>query len=88
MIPLRSAGLRLAAVVPVLVLVVIAGVMAFAGLAFRAAGRDYAQRACQAVLLAACALMAGRSLDLSALHSAPGGMKREAARQGRAAGFR
>jgi hypothetical protein len=63
--PLRHIGLRIAAVLPVMLLVLVAGTVALLGLGFRDAGREYAQRVCQAALLAACALMAGRALDLS-----------------------
>ena len=66
MIFLRVAGLRLAALLPVMFLVVIAGIVGLLGLAFRDAGRAYAQHVYQAVLLAACALMAGRALNLPA----------------------
>lgn len=64
MILLRGAVVRVAAVLPVMFLVVVAGVAGLLGFAFRAAGREYAQRVCQSALLAACALMAGRALDL------------------------
>jgi len=69
MIPLRGASLRLAAAVPVMFLVIIAGAMALLGLAFPPERRAYAERACQTALLAACALMSGRALDLSSMRS-------------------
>jgi hypothetical protein len=76
-IPLRHIGLRVAAVLPVMLLVIVAGTVALLGLAFRAEGREYAQRICQGTLLAACALMAGRALDLSGIYTGSSGRRGE-----------
>ena len=84
MILLRGAVVRLATVLPVMFLVVIAGVMGLLGLAFRAAGREYAQRVCQSALLAACALMAGRALDLHSMLAPASNKRRSASRKARA----
>jgi hypothetical protein len=77
--PLRHIGLRVAAVLPVMLLVIVAGTVALLGLAFRAEGREYAhtQRICQVTLLAACALMAGRAVDLSGIYTGSPGKRGE-----------
>jgi hypothetical protein len=67
MIPPRDVLLWLTVILPVIFLVVVAGVIGLLGLGFRDDGRDYAKRVCQAVLLAACALMAGRAPNLSGM---------------------
>ena len=64
MMLLRGTVVRLAAVLPVMFLVIIAGAAVILGFAFRAEGREYAQCVSQSALLAACALMSGRALDL------------------------
>jgi hypothetical protein len=84
MILLRGAVARMAAVLPVMFLVVIAGVMGLLGLAFRADGREYAQRVCQSALLAACALMAGRPLDLPSVLAQASNKRRPASQKARA----
>jgi hypothetical protein len=75
--PLRHIGLRVAAVLPVMLLVIVGLTVALLGLAFRAEGRDYAKRICQGTLLAACALMAGRALDLSGVYTGSPGKRGE-----------
>lgn len=81
MILLRGAVVRLVAVLPVMFLVVTAGVMGLLGFAFRAAGREYAQRVYQSALLAACALMADRVLDLHSVPTPASSRRRSASRK-------